>query len=116
MSRKTYRWIDGELVLVKVDGQFIIDEPKVESAPMVVPDLPGYESPVDGRWIEGRRARRNDLARHQMRPWEGLASEQREAAKVRAEWDRKADQLAEKMAHEMWRDAPERHRKLFRGK
>lgn len=33
-------------------------------APMVVTDLPGYESPVDGRWVEGKRARREDLARN----------------------------------------------------
>lgn len=26
-------------------------------------DLPGYRSPIDGRWIEGRRARKYDLER-----------------------------------------------------
>lgn len=30
-------------------------------APIVAPDTPGYRSPIDGRWIEGRRARRYDL-------------------------------------------------------
>lgn len=29
--------------------------------PLFIPDLPGYESPVTGRRIEGRRARREDL-------------------------------------------------------
>lgn len=29
--------------------------------PMVMPDTPGYRSPIDGRWIEGRRARKYDL-------------------------------------------------------
>jgi len=24
-------------------------------------DLPGYHSPIDGRWIEGRRARKYDM-------------------------------------------------------
>ncbi len=104
------------MVLVKVDGQWIVDEPAPDPAPMVVPDLPGYESPIDGRWIEGRRARRDDLARHGQRPWEGLESEKRAAERVRAEWDKKTDALADRMAREMWRDMPERHRKLFRGK
>lgn len=43
---------------------------RVIVAPMVVNDLPGYESPIDGRWIEGRRARHEDLKRNHCRPWE----------------------------------------------
>lgn len=39
-------------------------------APMVAPDLPGYESPVSGKWIEGRAARREDLRRTGCRPYE----------------------------------------------
>ena len=31
------------------------------AAPRVFGDLQGYESPIDGSWIEGRRARRYDL-------------------------------------------------------
>ena len=33
-------------------------------APMVWNDLPGYMSPCDSGWIEGRAARREDLKRH----------------------------------------------------
>lgn len=40
------------------------------TAPLVVCDLPGYRSPVDGRWVEGRRARREDLARNNCVPYE----------------------------------------------
>jgi len=29
--------------------------------PMTYGDLPGYRSPIDGKWIEGRRARQYDL-------------------------------------------------------
>lgn len=29
--------------------------------PMTIGDLPGYQSPIDGKWIEGRRARQYDL-------------------------------------------------------
>lgn len=40
------------------------------SAPHVVVDLPGYQSPIDDRWVEGRAARREDLARSGCRPYE----------------------------------------------
>lgn len=39
---------------------------------MIIPDLPAYESPIDGRVIEGRAARREDLKRAGCReydPW-----------------------------------------------
>lgn len=41
-------------------------EPMVaEDAPLATPatfgDLPGYTSPIDGKWVEGRRARAYDL-------------------------------------------------------
>lgn len=32
--------------------------------PRVFGDYPGYHSPVDGRWIEGRRARKYDMEKH----------------------------------------------------
>lgn len=46
------------------------DAVKQLSAPMVLGDLPGYTSPVDGRWVEGRTARREDLRRTGCVPWE----------------------------------------------
>lgn len=30
-------------------------------APMVQGDLPAYRSPIDGKWVDGRRDRRYDL-------------------------------------------------------
>jgi hypothetical protein len=82
----------------------------------IQPDLPGYESPITGQWIEGRKARREDLRRHNCRPWEGLDQEKREAAKVQAERERGLDQLAEKIAHRGWAEAPERVRRMFRNR
>jgi hypothetical protein len=79
-------------------------------------DLPGYISPVTGLHVEGRRQRRNDLAATGCRPYEGREQELQEARKVERENEAKLDQLAEKMAHEAWRDAPERIRKQFRYK
>lgn len=32
--------------------------------PMTYGDLPGYRSPIDGSWIEGRRARQYDLQKN----------------------------------------------------
>lgn len=32
--------------------------------PMTYGDLPGYRSPIDGSWIEGRRARKYDLEKN----------------------------------------------------
>lgn len=37
---------------------------KTRNGPFLQPDLPGYQSPVTGAWIEGRAARREDLRRH----------------------------------------------------
>lgn len=52
--------------------------------PMVRGDLPGYESPIDGRWIEGRRARMEDLRRSGCRPYEAGEKEANERARIRA--------------------------------
>ena len=45
-------------------------------------DLPGYQSPTTGRWIEGRAARRDDLKRSGARPWEGFAAEKARGAET----------------------------------
>lgn len=79
-------------------------------------DTPEYTSPITGLVVRGRRQRRNDMASSGCRPYEGREQEGKEAAKVQAENERKIDQLAEKMAHVAWEQAPERIRKHFRGK
>lgn len=87
-----------------------------EAFHFIQPDLPGYESPVTGQWIEGRKARREDLKRTGCRPWEGREAELKEAARATARKEQAVDQLAEKMAHRAWADAPERVRKHLRYK
>ena len=91
-------------------------EQRRSDAPFVQPDLPGYVSPVTGKWVEGRRARREDLLRTNSRPYEGREQEAKEAAKVQQANERKLDQLAEKLAYRAWDQAPERIRKVFRGR
>ena len=88
---------------------------EIPETPFVWDDTPGYESPITGLWVEGRRARREDLKRHRCRPYEGREQELKEAQRHKAELDRRDDALADRMAHVAWRDAPERIRKLFRG-
>lgn len=90
--------------------------PRRADAPEVWDDLPGYDSPVTGEWVEGRRQRREDLKRTGCRPYEGREQEEKEAKRYRDRADAKLDQAAERMAHRAWAEAPERVRKVFRGK
>lgn len=60
---------------------------RIVEAPAVQADLPGYTSPIDGRWIEGRRARAEDLKRNGCRPWEGMEAEKKEAERRANEID-----------------------------
>ena len=61
---------------------------RVVEAPSVQVDIGGYTSPIDGRWVEGKAARREDLKRNNCRPWEGMESEKKEALKRAAAADK----------------------------
>lgn len=108
--RERYRWDPNLKELVRIQPR------RAQALHFIQADLPGYESPIDGRWVEGRRARREDLRRSGCRPYEGREQEVKEANKVRAAHEVKLDHLAERMAHEAWAQAPERVRKQFRYK
>lgn len=75
----------------RVDGGYTIlhvhPMERIIEAPAVQADLPGYTSPIDGRWIEGRRARMEDLKRNNCRPWEGMEAEKKEAERRANEVD-----------------------------
>ncbi len=58
--RNVYVWRDGRMVH-KHTGAPMNSGAWMPTAPEVMPDTPGYRSPIDGAWIEGRRARRYDL-------------------------------------------------------
>jgi hypothetical protein len=66
-------------------------------APKVFGDYPGYVSPASGQWVEGRRARQEDLKRTGCRPYED--GERERAMKIQQEeevaLDRKVDQIVE---------------------
>lgn len=108
--RERYRWDPNLKELVRVQPR------RAQALHFIQSDLPGYDSPIDGKWVEGRKARREDLRRSGCRPYEGREQEQKEANKVLAERERKLDALAERMAHTAWAQAPERVRKIFRYK
>lgn len=66
-----YHWCDERFAWVDKDTGERMDIPDREpQAPRVWSDLPGYRSPVDGTWIEGRRARRYDLEKNNCVPYE----------------------------------------------
>lgn len=62
------RMVDKETGEPMVSGEW---EPVV---PRVFGDLPGYQSPIDGKWVEGRRARRYDLESNNCVPAADLPS------------------------------------------
>lgn len=68
-------------------GYGFVTMERIVEAPAVQADLPGYTSPIDGRWIEGRRARMEDLKRNNCRPWEGMEAEKKEAERRANEVD-----------------------------
>jgi hypothetical protein len=58
-------------------------------APRIFGDYEGYVSPATGKWIEGRRARTEDLLSSGCHPYE--AGEREDAARRRAENDLRVD-------------------------
>ena len=58
-----YVWKDGGFRDPATGEAMPLPERGEITMPYVVPDTPGYMSPVTGKWIEGRMARREDLKR-----------------------------------------------------
>ncbi len=90
-----------------------MDHRQVNVAPTVIPDTPGYVSPVTGLWVEGRKQRREDLKRSGSRPWEGKEQEVKEAQRQKAyaeqKFDRGLEEAARRAYHQM---SPEKRRLL----
>lgn len=61
----TYRWDKAAGRFVdKRTGAFMVTHHEGVCAPMVMRDIPEYRSPIDGRMITSRSARREDLRRN----------------------------------------------------
>lgn len=76
---------------------------RIPSLVRVFGDLQGYESPVTGKWIEGKRARIEDLKRTGCRPYEEGEKEQyvRRRAEEERQLDRQVDESVERAAAEL---------------
>jgi putative FmdB family regulatory protein len=71
--------------------------------PRVFGDYEGYESPATGKWIEGRRAREEDLKASGCQPWEPGMREQiaRRREEKEKEFDSFIDDSVERTLAEM---------------
>ena len=60
-----YVYRDGRMV-DKATGEPMNDPaaPWAPVTPATFGDIAGYQSPIDGAWVEGRRARRYDMEKH----------------------------------------------------
>ena len=55
---------DGSKMVDKATGEPMVSGDWTPTVPRIISDIEGYRSPVDGSWIEGRRARRYDLEKN----------------------------------------------------
>lgn len=94
MSRRRWIQLDGKLLEVTHDFE------QAPVAPLIFGDLPSYQSPVTGLWVDGRRARREDLKRTGSRPYEGLEQEKKEAARHQNYAEQKLDATLTRAASE----------------
>jgi putative FmdB family regulatory protein len=77
-------------------------------APMVQADLPGYDCPITGKWIEGRKAHEENLKRHGCRVYE--PGETDEATRARAAADMAFEASIEATVEEFVEKLPTRKR------
>lgn len=118
MARYRYIYKGGKVIAEFHNGELVHAEPEYYGEPadthLVVPDLPGYVSPVTGLWVEGRAARREDLKRTGSRPWEGLEQEQKEVARQRQYEEQRTEQRIDAAVRTAWAQmSPEWRRRLM---
>lgn len=106
--RRRYRWDPKRNQLVEI----AVAQPKFGL--MLMPDLPAYVSPVSGKLIDGRRARREDLARTHSRPYEGREQEAKEIARKQAYAEQRLDTRLTESVHRTLNEMPERVRRTLR--
>ena len=94
-------------------GPDYVPEP---TAPMIFRDLPGYVSEGTGLYVDGRRARREDLKRSGCRPWEGLDQEKKEGARQKAYAEAREDASLTKTASEAFYKLPPSKRAVLTGR
>lgn len=108
---KVVEYERGELKWVHPDYDSSGHEKK--ESHYVMGDLPGYESPATGNWIEGRAARRDDFARSGCRPYEGREQELKEAARRASYDEQKSDARLHEAASRAFYQMPESKRRTL---
>lgn len=109
-GKKVAEWKGDELVYY--DDEYF--HPQSQTA-VVIGDLPAYESPIDGRTVEGRKQRREDLARSGCRPWEGREQETKEANRYKAQSERRSEEKINESVMRAWHELSPDKRKVLRG-
>lgn len=110
--RRRYRWCPERKEMVEID----VNARTERRAPLVIPDIPDYVSPVTGKLVSGRRQRREDLLRTNSRPWEGMDSERREAQRRVAYAEQKSEERLERGIREIYHQMPIQHRRAVEGR
>ena len=80
---------------------------------MIAVDIPAYRSPINGRVINSRKQRHEDLKQSQSRPWEGLEQEKKEAARQEHYREQKLDAALTKSASEAFYQLPPSKREIL---
>jgi len=75
--------------------------------------MPAYQSPVSGKWIDTPSQRRDDLARNNARPWEGMEQETKVAQSRKREEEKREEAALESAAVAAWHSLPEEKRKAL---
>ncbi len=87
---------------------------KLEIRPSYVQaDVPGYVSPATGKWIDGKKARRDDLKRSGSRPWEGKEAEKAEADRQRKYAEQRQDKKLDEAARRAYHQLPPSKRRIL---
>ena len=102
--------------LVWASDEYIARE-SGNQAPALITDIQpwdAYISPASGKLITSRKERREDMARTNSRPWEGMEAEKQEAARQRAYIEAKQDKRIEEAAWRTWYSMdPKKRRQLM---
>lgn len=63
MAKYIYDKDLGQMVDKNTGAPMLTDAERNQpiQTPQIFGDFPGYKSPIDGKWIEGRRARKYDM-------------------------------------------------------
>jgi hypothetical protein len=110
--KRRFIWSDELKKLVEID----VNAQTRQRAPLIMPDLPPYISPVTGLLVDGRKARRDDLARSNSRPYEGFESEKREAQRRLAYDEQRREERLDRGVEKIYHQMPVRHRRAIEGR